>query len=338
MTLSITGTSVTGAYGYDRTGAATPLPLRGSVTAAGQLSLQSGAEQFSGTLSADRKTFTGTWVTGTTQLPVQVSAAAAGRPFQPSGPGIVVTTGTDASMLASAAIPLTGLRGRELEMARVYNARAGYFAQVGASTGIEAAVIAAVLATESGSAASTTDFASLLNRRMTIRFENHYFYRLWGKSHQGAFAEQYKFGAKNRQGRYQSYLGQAWRPDAKSPWKDFHQSQSGNWEVLDSSVQLNETAALESISMGMGQLMGSNYATLGYSTPQAMFKDLQSSARAQLDGVVNFMLKNARGALQRRDFVAFAAAYNGQANAQVYGALIQGRYNAYLSVLRKASR
>ena len=336
MTLSVQEGKLSGSYGYSSKGTQTPFAVTGTVDAKGQATFTAGQETFTGTLSQDLKTFKGTWTANGQTLPCELGNPT--RTTQPTGKGLLVTQGTDQQMLATQPIPLKGLSGDSLVMAQVYNARNGYFQQVSQETGIEAAVLAAVIVTESGSASYTTDFQSIMGRNMTIRFENHKFFQFWGKAHQQVFAQTYKYGAKDKKGNWQPFLGHQWRPDTNSAWQNFHGNQAKEWQVLDASRKLNDTAALESISMGLGQLMGFNYADFGYPSVQAMFQDMQFGARPQLDGMINFMRKHAMGALTRKDFVAFARIYNGKAQAAAYGGLIRGHYDTYVALLKRFGR
>ncbi|GAA5504088.1 hypothetical protein Dxin01_03856 [Deinococcus xinjiangensis] len=338
MSLSVQEGKLSGKYGYISKGT-TPFALTGTMDAKGNATFTAGQETFTGTLSQDLKTFKGTWTANGKTLPCELGNVV--RTTQPSGAGVMVTQGTDQEILAVKPIPLTGLRGLQLSAAKVYNARGGYFQQVSQQTGVESAVIAAIMLNESGSAAFSTNFQALVGRNMTIRFENHKFYQFWGKAHQQVFNQHYKFGAYNANGKWQTYLGHQWRPDQSSGWQNFHGNQAKEWQVLDASRQLSDTAALESISMGLGQIMGFNYADLGYPNVQAMFKDLQFGARPQLDAIINFVLKNGMKALQRHDFIAFSKAYNGAADVNKvanYAAGLTQNYNAYLAVLKRFGR
>ena len=71
---------------------------------------------------------------------------------------------------------------------------------------------------------------------------------------------------------------------------------------------------MESISTGLPQIMGSNYADAGYTSAQDMFDHFALSEDEQLKGFTNFVTKNPAclSALQKDtpDWFTFAAIYN----------------------------
>jgi hypothetical protein len=81
---------------------------------------------------------------------------------------------------------------------------------------------------------------------------------------------------------------------------------------LEEAAKLNRTAALESASWGMFQIMGFNHARCGFKTVQTFVSAMGESAAAQLNAFCNFV-KSAGldDELRRGDLVAFAFGYNG---------------------------
>lgn len=246
------------------------------------------------------------------------------------------STGDGSGIVATRPIPLTNLSGLEKSMAQVYNARGAYLEGLRKQYNIPPAVMAAVMLVESGSAAYTTDWASLKGRRMTIRFENHIFYNHWGRSSLTSFNNHYRYNSAEH------WKGHLFRVNTSDAWRNVHTgSQSTEWEAFDLATRLSSTnSAANAISMGMGQIMGFNFAACKYSSPAAMYTGLQTGAKAQLDAIVNFMLnrKGMLAALQTGDFRTVAFLYNGSGQVDAYSSLIQARYNAYLSVMRKYPR
>jgi hypothetical protein len=201
-------------------------------------------------------------------------------------------------------------------LARIWNNFGGLFETLATRLNIPVSVVVAALAAESGG--RTGD----VNGRMIVRFENHIFWNLWGKNNADTFNRFFRF---NQTG--QTWTGHQFRDNEASPFMDFHGNQDGEWRVLTFARVHNDTAALSSISMGAPQVMGFNFARLGYSRVQDMFTAFTSSPRAQLIGIFDFVRGGpAIAALQSGDFLAFARAYNGEGNAQTYANII-GAYN-----------
>lgn len=212
--------------------------------------------------------------------------------------------------------------GAERQVADIWNRLGGLFAQLSAQLNIDPAVAVAVWSVESGGRAFGPD------GRMIIRFENHIFHSRWGKHHGHIFQQHFTFNADKR------WTDHHWRPAADQPWRTFHGDQSAEWEVLEFAARLDDTAAKSSISMGGPQIMGFNYAGIGYTSVQEMFDAFAGSERGQIIGFFDFV--RGRGssslrvaALQAKDFVAFARYYNGPGQAAHYGSLIQARHDTF---------
>ena len=221
----------------------------------------------------------------------------------------------------------SGASALERQMAAIWNRLGGLLAALSAELGIDPAVAVAVLAVESGGRAFGPD------GRMIIRFENQVFYDKWGKDHEALFRQHFTFDAKRR------WTGHQWRPSADEAWRPCHGSQAVEWEVFEFAAGLNDTAAKYAISMGGPQIMGFNYATLGYDSVQAMFDAFAAGEAAQVAGLFSFIrgrrVPSAKmRALQVRDFEAFARYYNGPGQAVHYGSQLQERYDA-LRALRE---
>ena len=87
--------------------------------------------------------------------------------------------------------------------------------------------------------------------------------------------------------------------------------------------------------MGMAQIMGFNYASMGYASVQDMFRDLGSNESAQLDGLFQFLVGiDLIGPLQTKDFTAFARNYNGPGQAERYGSLMQQVYDTFKALVQ----
>ena len=75
--------------------------------------------------------------------------------------------------------------------------------------------------------------------------------------------------------------------------------------------------------------MGFNHQLLGYDDPQSMYEAFSGGVRAHADGMFSYFENTAAlAAIQRGDYVGFAASYNGSGRAQ-HQALIRDGARAY---------
>ncbi len=91
-------------------------------------------------------------------------------------------------------------------------------------------------------------------------------------------------------------------------------NQSDRYALLRRAEDIHINAAPMAVSWGVGQVLGENWEWLGYASPQ----DLAAEALSGLAGQVRLMIRfidrrGLRDALERRDWAAFARAYNGPA-------------------------
>lgn len=93
-------------------------------------------------------------------------------------------------------------------------------------------------------------------------------------------------------------------------WKD---RQKCEHERLKIKLTIHREAALKSISMGLFQVMGFNYAIIGYSNVEEMWKDaLKVDDSIDLDWFLEFIKVNKLDdELRRLDWSGFARGYNG---------------------------
>ena len=121
--------------------------------------------------------------------------------------------------------------------------------------------------------------------------------------------------------KFRQFLSGAEREDAERKgyaytYADRHnhpqpRDQAGRHLLLMRAMEINPRAALMSISMGLGQVMGFHYAKLGFATPQEMFK-----VNETIDGQMQTMMRfiDAFGLvdeLRALDWAGFARGYNG---------------------------
>ena len=210
-------------------------------------------------------------------------------------------------------------------VADIWNRYGGLLGALSGVLNIQPGVAVAVLAIESGGQAYGPD------GRMVIRFENHIFYQYWGKAHADAFSQYFRFNTA------QPWTGHQWKPASSQSWIDCHASLSSEWDVFNLALSLDETAAKMSISMGAPQIMGFNYAVVGYSTVKDMFADFSASERAQVAGFFDFLVGvlpdgGAIKALQTQNYKSFASTYNGTGQADYYGNLVKTAFDAFTAL------
>ena len=154
--------------------------------------------------------------------------------------------------------------------------------------GVGASEVWAVLTVE------TRGFGFLSDRRPAILFERHIF-------------------SRETTGRF----------DARAP--DISSSQPGGYgglgtaqyDRLARAIALDRGAALRSASWGIGQVMGFNALTAGFTDVEDMVAQMVASEDAQLAGMARWVLSaRLHLALRAHDWAGFARGYNGPAYAQ----------------------
>lgn len=162
------------------------------------------------------------------------------------------------------------------------------YVQAAADLGVEVAAIKAVAEVETAGEA----FDDL--GRPRILYERHYFHRFTN----GRFDKSHPTLSNKSSGGYGKF--------------------SAQYGKLEEAYQLDPTAALKSASWGRFQIMGSNHAAAGHATVQAFVDALARSEAAHLRAFVAFVGAHAtmKAALQKKNWAAFAKAYNGPKYAE----------------------
>lgn len=91
------------------------------------------------------------------------------------------------------------------------------------------------------------------------------------------------------------------------------------YDLLHRAKQIDEEAALKATSWGLGQVMGFNYRKLGFSNVKELVAMNEKGVTGQIEVMARYI--KAFGLvdeLQKKDWLAFAHAYNGPA-ARKYG-------------------
>ena len=128
-----------------------------------------------------------------------------------------------------------------------------------------------------------------------IRFEGHYFYRLLPTA---------KRNVAIVRGLASSRAGKI-----KNPFR-----QSARWKLLKRAEAIDRSAALSSISWGVGQVMGSHWRWLGFASVDALVAKVREGATGQVDLMMRYIAKAGLvEKLQNHDWAGFARAYNGPA-------------------------
>jgi hypothetical protein len=247
----------------------------------------------------------------------------------PSSPGVSGFLREDAALAAAPLAPGVkkqpgaGSGAAGTTAARIWNAYGGLLSALAGRLAIEPETGVAVVAVESGGAA-------FVQGRMVIRFENHIFFDQWGKANPEVYARHFRSTGDAR------WKGHEFRASADAPWRSFHGNQAGEWEVLEFAQKLDRRAARMSISMGLAQVMGFNFAAVGFASVDAMFDafaDAGSGERAQVVGMFDF-IRGSKGtsamleALCVHDWSGFARRYNGTGQAEAYGGKLKAAYTA----------
>jgi hypothetical protein len=151
--------------------------------------------------------------------------------------------------------------------------------------GVHAPEIWTVLAVE------TSSCGYLPDKRPQILYERHIFHRLTrGKFEDG---------------------------DISSPTAGgYGQSGAHQYDRLALAIAKNRSAALQSCSWGIGQIMGENYALAGFADVEQMVAAMSESEDQQLDAMSNFLVGSRLNIpLQAHDWASFARGYNGPSYA-----------------------
>jgi hypothetical protein len=154
-------------------------------------------------------------------------------------------------------------------------------AQVAKNLGVFAPEVWTVLSVE------TSGCGFLADRRPQILYERHIFHRLTN----GQFDD----------GDISDPLPGGYGPTGT------HQ-----YDRLAAAIAKNRTAALQSASWGIGQIMGENYTLAGFQNVEAMVAAMSQSEDQQLAAMASFLSSTRlQTSLQTHDWTNFARGYNG---------------------------
>jgi uncharacterized protein YgiM (DUF1202 family) len=188
---------------------------------------------------------------------------------------------------------------------------------------LDVACALAVLCVES----SGKGFEQNNSDRMIIRFENHKFWKFWGKHNPQQFRQHFRYSSDK------VWRGHEWRREPIGEWQSFHGRQSNEWQVFEFARQLDENAAILSISMGAPQIMGFHFERIGYQSVVEMFDAFAHSIQGQVNGLFDFFSPRMLQYLKDLAFEDFAGMYNGKGQKKVYGDKIQKHYGAFKKMM-----
>lgn len=151
--------------------------------------------------------------------------------------------------------------------------------------GVETPALMAVIEVESGQ-------SGFVNDLITIRWEGHYFWRLLSE------------GLRDKA--FRAKLAHPRAQHIKNPrsMKDRH-------ALLDRAREIDAEAALKSVSMGMGQVMGSHAERLGYYDVFEMW-EVNKTLGGQIETMARYIERfGLVDELKNHDWAGFARGYNG---------------------------
>ncbi|HVC62748.1 MAG TPA: N-acetylmuramidase domain-containing protein [Acetobacteraceae bacterium] len=154
----------------------------------------------------------------------------------------------------------------------------------------------------------TSGCGFLPDRRPKILFERHIFHRL-------------------TDGRYDAQA-----PDISQPSAGGYGAPGAHqYDRLAAARQLDEAAALQSASWGLGQVLGNNFTPAGFPDVAGMVAAIVASEDGQLLAMAAFVANSGMApALSQHDWAAFARGYNGlDYAANNYDGLLQHFYGLY---------
>lgn len=166
--------------------------------------------------------------------------------------------------------------------------------------GLEPAVVATVMEVESSGSGFFTDWNG--EQRIKIQFEPHIFIR-YCREHKIKGVTGVKIGKY-----WFLYL------DGKLVLKNGVENQKNEWAAFNvAASKISLVDAMLSTSWGLGQIIGFNFKSCGYSSVGEMVDAFKIGEKQQLDAMMSFISdKGLLGSLRHKLWGAFAYVYNGK--------------------------
>ena len=115
--------------------------------------------------------------------------------------------------------------------------------------------------------------------------------------------------------------------------------QSKEWEAFNNAFSINQTSAMESTSIGLGQIMGFHWKRLGYKNVDEMWNDAKLGLEQQFNQLIKFIETDNRllNAIKNKDWHLVATYYNGSGYKKLaekigrepYNISLEKAYNKY---------
>lgn len=187
--------------------------------------------------------------------------------------------------------------------------------QLATSHGVQPAALRALFRVEAGA-------EGLVDGHPIIRLEVHKFW------HEVPAAIRPQVDLRFQVKGPRAWEGHQWLPSIPGKWTPLHTGQTNEWAALQFAKGYDERAAIVSTSWGAGQILGSHWAKLGYSSPSAFVDSMHKEAE-QIRAVVKFLKVNGiLSDLAERDWPAVARAYNGPGQVEWYAGKLKQFYEA----------
>lgn len=218
-------------------------------------------------------------------------------------------------------------------LARTYNRLGGLMQAVSGKVNIELHATLSVWHVESGG-------TSHIPNQAMLRFENHLFFKLWGRFHSDVYNKHFRHGGHDGEPG-NPWQQQLFREHAAQAFQPLHNGmQSNEYRAFALASRLaGQDTALKCMSIGGPQLLVANFALLGYPTPTAMYQDFQQNERAQILGFFDFCMRKQAPQpgdlleyLYRHQWERFARYYNGPGQKKTYAARLASAYQEALQL------
>lgn len=204
------------------------------------------------------------------------------------------------------------------KLARTWSKYGGLLTALSERLEIPSSSLLAVLMVESYGEPFGTD------GRPIIRFENHIFHDKWGRKNTQVFDQHYRFATEPGDKRWHNHW---FREQEGDDWIHMHQatsdSQEIEWRAFNFARTLDNDAAINAASFGLGQIIGFNASQAGYEDLSEFVEDM-NDIRFQILAMTEFIRngKEMLDGLWEGDFVKFAREYNGPGQPDYYGSRI----------------
>jgi hypothetical protein len=118
--------------------------------------------------------------------------------------------------------------------------------------------------------------------------------------------------------------------------------QSKEWIAFNDAFKLNPNAAMESTSIGLGQIMGFHYKRLGFKSVGEMWDFAKLSLEQQIWQIAKFIDtdRNLKNAIETKDWFTIAKIYNGSGFMEIarkygrepYDKSMKKAYSKYINI------